>query len=188
MHFAVHDGDHSERREQVQPPDEEARAAGLPPREQEPEAEADQALRPGHEADLAVDAERLGAGADVRDHLRGPHEHEHRHDGTPLRALEHEEDDEGRGHHELGDAVQGGVEERACLGGPGAGARHRPVHTVAERRDDADDHRPDEMPGDDERHSGNLQQQTDVGHHVGGEAATRENRSEVEEPRRAPSV
>ena len=61
-----------------------------------PDAEADQALRPRHEADLAVHAERLGAGADVRDHLRGPHEDEHGDDGAPLRALAHEVDDEGR--------------------------------------------------------------------------------------------
>ena len=101
--------------------------------------------------DLAVHAERLGAGADVGDHLGRAHEDEHGDDGAPLRALAHEVDDEGRGHHELRDAVERGVEERAGRGGPGAGARDRSVERVAERRDDADDERPDEVAGDDER-------------------------------------
>ena len=53
---------------------------------------------------------------------------------------------------QLGDAVGGGVEEGAGLGGAGAGARHGAVERVADGGEAEDDRRPDEVAGEDERH------------------------------------
>src|SRR5665647_3342710 len=66
---AVQHGQRSQHREQVHDPDEHARLAEAPAGAEEADAEHDDALRARHETHLAVHAERLSAGARIRDHL-----------------------------------------------------------------------------------------------------------------------
>src|SRR6476620_11311217 len=146
---ALQDRDRAQGREHVDRRGEQAEVG-----EQDADREDHDAHRAARDPDLALDAQRLGAGAGVAHHQRRE-DRQHRRGGGDLVALRREDRGDRGEDDALLDAVERRVEKRAELRPLARHARVAAVERVAHRSDDerdpADDVQllPDEDRGDD---------------------------------------
>src|SRR5512133_3569055 len=132
MQDALDDGEPRGRGERDNRPRESA-----PRREDEPGRDEHDTLGARAQADVALQSERLGAGARVGDE-EGADDRRHRDHNRPLLAMAGEDERDRGEHRALADAVGGGVDEGAERGGLAAYASERAVEDVEQRANDED--------------------------------------------------
>ena len=108
-----------------------------PRSEDETGGDQDHALGARAQSDVALQAERLGAGAGVRDE-EGADDRRDRDDDGPVLAVAREDERDRGEHRALADAVGRGVDERAERGRLAAHAGECAVEDVEQRADDED--------------------------------------------------
>src|SRR6185312_14718388 len=164
---ALPDGDHAEPREHVHGGLQQLHAADV--REQEPDREDHDADGARGDPDLALDAERLGAGAGVGDHQRGEHGDDDGGGGDAL-AVQREIAGYGGEHDPLLDAVERGVEEGAERGALAGHPRVAPIEGVHDGADDERDAAEHEQLPPDEDRGEDVQREPGERDRVGREA------------------
>ena len=142
---ALEDGERGQRGHHVDRRREQVDVADQAPGEHQADRKYHHADRPGGDADLALDPERLGPGARVGDHQRAEHD-DHAGRGREVFARRGEVAGDGGEHDALLDPVEGrveeGAEQRALARHPRVAAVERVHHRADDERDAAEDEQP----------------------------------------------